>query len=41
MLGFLNRQDPTNKAWQDLAMNVALFGLAVWAAHKYGHKLAV
>ena len=41
MLRLLNRQDPTVKAWQDLAINVALFSLAVWAAHKYGHKLAV
>ena len=35
------RSDPAVKAWQDLAINLALFGVAVWAAHKYGHKLAV
>jgi hypothetical protein len=36
-----DRRNPSVKAWQDLAMNAALFALAVWAAHKYGHKLAV
>lgn len=49
MVGFMtqtvgrvfDRTDPTIKARQDALINVALFGLAVWAIHTYGHKLAV
>jgi hypothetical protein len=41
LASWFDRSDERVKAWQDLAVNVALFGVAVWAMHKYGHKLAV
>lgn len=37
----LDRSDERVKAWQDLALNVCLFAGAVWAMHRFGHKLAV
>lgn len=36
-----DRADPQVKARHDLAVNVAWFSVAVWAIHKWGHKLAV
>jgi hypothetical protein len=37
----LDRNDETVKQYQDMAFNFALFTAAVWAIHRYGHKLAV
>ena len=37
----LDRRDPAVKAYQDLAMNVALFAAAVFVISTHGHKLAV
>jgi len=36
-----DRADPMVKARQDLVLHVALFGAAIYAMHRYGHKLAV
>ena len=36
-----DRSDERVKAWQDLVLNVCMFAGAVWAMHRYGHKLAV
>lgn len=36
-----DREDQRVRTAQDLLYNVALFGAAVWAIHRYGHKLAV
>jgi len=41
MFAYFDRRDERVKAWQDLAINMAIFGVAVWASYKYGHKLAV
>jgi hypothetical protein len=37
----LDRNDETVKQYQDMAFNFALFTAAVWAIHRFGHKLAV
>jgi hypothetical protein len=37
----LDRSDERARVYQDLAINAVLFAVAVWAMHKYGHKLAV
>ena len=37
----LDRSDDKTKAYQDMAVNAALFVTAVWAIQRYGHKLAV
>lgn len=36
-----DRDNPRVRTAHDLIYNVALFGAAVWAIHRYGHKLAV
>jgi hypothetical protein len=37
----LDRSDDKTRAYQDMAVNAALFATAVWAIQRYGHKLAV
>lgn len=39
--GAFDRSNPTVKAYQDLAVNVGVFALAVVLINRYGHKLAV
>ena len=36
-----DRKDPSVKAYQDLAFNVALFATAIYLITTHGHKLAV
>lgn len=38
---WMDRTNPQSRASQDLAVNVSVFALAVWAISRYGHKLAV
>lgn len=37
----LDRSDPLVKARQDLAVHAAFFAGAIFAIHRWGHKLAV
>jgi hypothetical protein len=36
-----DRSNETVRVYQDLAMNASLFAFAIYAMHKWGHKLAV
>lgn len=36
-----DRANPAVKTTHDLAFNVAVFAVAVYAMHRFGHKLAV
>ena len=36
-----DRANPAVKSTHDLVINVAVFAVAVYAMHKWGHKLAV
>lgn len=38
---FFDRSNEKIRAWQDLAINVAIFSGVVYAMHHHGHKLAV
>jgi hypothetical protein len=38
---FFDRNNEKIRTWQDLAINVAIFGGVVYAMHHHGHKLAV
>lgn len=38
---FFDRGNEKIRAWQDLAINVAIFSGVVYAMHHHGHKLAV
>ncbi len=40
-MSILDRSDPTVRVYQDLAFNAALFAFAIFAMHRWGHKLAV
>lgn len=39
--GMFDRANPAVKSTHDLVFNVAVFAAAVYAMHKWGHKLAV
>jgi len=41
LTNIFDRRNEQTRILQDLAINVALFGLAVYTMHRYGHKLAV
>jgi hypothetical protein len=41
VLHAFDRSDEKVKAYQDLAVNLSIFAAAIFAIHKYGHKLAI
>ena len=37
----LDRSDDRVRVYQDLIINLSLFGFTIYAMHRWGHKLAV